>query len=61
MGLKKAFNCDALHELIPFTQFKKRKNHPWRTNTYPATLLKVSLFLEHFSRFLNCANSTKSR
>ena len=23
--------CDALHDLVPFVQFKKREKHPFRT------------------------------
>ena len=23
--------CDALHDLEPFAQFKKREKHPWRS------------------------------
>ena len=23
--------CDALHDLVTFVQFKKRKKHPWRS------------------------------
>ena len=23
-------NCDALRDLVPFVQFKKREKHPWR-------------------------------
>ena len=36
--------CDALHELVPFVQFKKREKLPWRIVNFskvagPATLL----------------------
>ena len=31
--------CATLHDLIPFTQFKKREKHPWSS----VTLLKVTL------------------
>ena len=24
------FSCDALRDLVPFVQFKKREKHPWR-------------------------------
>ena len=24
-------NCGALHDLVPFVQFKKRQRHPWRS------------------------------
>ena len=26
--------CDALLDLVPVTQFKKRKKHPWRSVTF---------------------------
>ena len=48
--------CDALSELVTFVQFKKREKHPWRR----ATLLKVTVLLGCFSRFLKCTNDTKS-
>ena len=37
--------CDALRDLVPFAQFKKRKKHPWRSADFSkvATLLKVTL------------------
>ena len=25
--------CDALRDLVPFAQFKKREKHPWRRDT----------------------------
>ena len=25
--------CDALRNLVPFVQFKKREKHPWRSDT----------------------------
>ena len=43
----------ALHDLVPFVQFKKREKYPWRK--------KAILLHECFSRFLNCTNGTKSR
>ena len=43
----------ALHDLVPFVQFKKREKYPWRK--------KATLLHECFSRFLNCTNGTKSR
>ena len=47
------FICDALRDLVPFAQFKKREQHPWRSDT----------FIPHgrFSCFFNRKNSTKSR
>ena len=29
---------NALHDLVPFVQFKKREKHPWRS----VTLIKVA-------------------
>ena len=26
--------CDALHDLVPFAQFKKREKHPWKSVTF---------------------------
>ena len=26
--------CDALHNLVPLVQFKKREKHPWRSVTF---------------------------
>ena len=26
--------CDALRNLVPFVQFKKREKHPWRSITF---------------------------
>ena len=58
---------DALRDLLPFVQFKKREKHQWRSVAFskvtcfkPATLLKVTLLHRCFSRFLNCTNGTKS-
>ena len=27
-------NCDALRDLVPFAQFKKREKHPWMSITF---------------------------
>ena len=27
-------SCDALRDLVPFVQFKKREKHPWRSVTF---------------------------
>ena len=48
--------CGALRDLVPFVKFKKREKHLLK----PATLLKLTLLHGCFSRFLNCANGTKS-
>ena len=44
---------DALRDLVPFAQIKKREKHPWRSVTFSkvAGLLKVTLF-----HILDCAN-----
>ena len=26
--------CDALHDLVPFVQFKKGEKHPWMSVTF---------------------------
>ena len=61
-------HSDALRDLVPFVQFKKREKHPWRSVTFSkrdgcmlqsATLLKVTLPYGCFSRFLNCTNGNK--
>ena len=56
---------DALRDLVPFAQFKKRENHPWRSVNFnkvagfkPATLLKLTLLHGCFSRFLNYTANT---
>ena len=56
------FICGALRYLVPFVQFKKRETHPWRSanRLLPATSLKLTLLHGCVSRFLNCANGTKS-
>ena len=58
--------CDALRDLGPFVQWKKREKTPKNTeNCYLwlklATLLKVALLHVCFSRFLNYRNGNKSR
>ena len=30
-NLKVLNKCGALHDLVPFVQFKKREKHPWRS------------------------------
>ena len=47
--------CDALRNLVSFSQLKKHQKHPLRS----VTLLKVTLFHGCFSRCLNCTNGTK--
>ena len=60
--------CGALHNLVPFVQFKKREKHPWRSVNFskvaclkPATLLKLTLLHGCFLGFLKCTNGTKLR
>ena len=48
---------DTLRDLVPFGQFKKREKHPWRSVNFR---LKLTLLHGCSSRFLNCANGTKS-
>ena len=43
-------------QFVPFVQFKKLKEHPWRS----FTLRKVTFLHECFSSYLNCTNGTKS-
>ena len=57
-----------LHDLVLLAKFKKRGKDPCKSVTFskvagfqPTNLLKVALFHGCFSRFLNCANGTKSR
>ena len=53
---------DALRNLVPFAQFKKREKEPWRSVTFSKAVGFIEgLSHECFSRFLNCANATKSR
>ena len=58
--------CGALHDLVPFVQFKKREKHPWRSVNFSKVAgfslqLKLTLLHGCFSRFLNCKNCTKLR
>ena len=60
-------DSDVLRNLVPFVQFEKREKQLWRSVTFskiaglnPASLAKVTLLHECFSRFLNCINGTKS-
>ena len=50
--------CDALRDLVPFDQFKKREKYSWRSVTFSK---KVTLPMVSFSRFLNYINGIKSR
>ena len=33
-GTAEKFRCDALRDLVPFLQFKKREKRPWRSITF---------------------------
>ena len=47
--------CDALRDLVPFVQFKKREKHPWRSVTFSKVagkLLKVTPLHGCFPCFL---------
>ena len=56
--IKKNIICDALRDLVPFVQFKKREKYPWISVTFSA---KSNTHSCVFSRFLNCTNGTKLR
>ena len=66
--LSRVMISDALRNLVPFVQFKKREKQPWRGVTLQAksksykspTLLKATLLHGCFLRFLNCTNGFKS-
>ena len=57
---------NALHKLVPFVQFKNVKNTDGggllsvKLQASNCNFLKVTLLHWCFSRFLNCANDTKS-
>ena len=37
--------CDALRDLVPFVQFKKREKHPWRSVNFKGeTRICINLF-----------------
>ena len=57
LGLFQGIICDALRDLVPFVQFKKREKYPWRSVTFSTKSNTPWVF----SRFLNCTNGTKSR
>ena len=50
--------CHVLRDLVPFMQFKKRENHPWKKD---CKFTKKTLLHGCFSRFLNCTSGTKLR
>ena len=59
--------CAVLRDLVPFVQFEKREKIPMEECYFSnvaglklTTLLKVTLLHGCCSRFLNCANGTKS-
>ena len=53
--------CDALHDLVPFVQFKKSEKHPWSSVTLSKVKRKTPpwVFFTYF--VLNCTNGNKSR
>ena len=64
--------CDALRDLVPFVQFKKREKRPWRRVTFSKAYFKQVYFkftLSNFTKsntppwvfFTNCTNGTKLR
>ena len=48
--------CDALHDLVPFVQFKKREKHPWRSVTL---VTRINSPPWVFFKFFNIRNGTK--
>ena len=56
------FHCDALRDLVPFEQFKKREKHQWSgINFSKVNKSKSNTPTWAFFTFLNCTNGTKSR
>ena len=57
--------CDALCDLVPLAQFKKREKHPWKCVTFnkvAGNFTKSSTPLwVFFTFFSNFTNGTKSR
>ena len=55
---------NALRDVVPFVQFQKREEHPWRSVTSSKVVafsFKLTFLRECFLRFLNCTNSAKTR
>ena len=56
---------DALRNLAPFVQFKKREKHPWRSDSFSKVTYFLQLYLTYhyphgsFSCFLNDTKGTK--
>ena len=48
---------DALRDLVPFMQFKKREKYTWRSVTFK---LQTKTPSRVFLGFLNCTHGTKS-
>ena len=43
--------CDALHDLVPFVQFKKREKHPWRSVNFTKINTPPWVFLTFFKLY----------
>ena len=41
--------CDALRDLVPFSQFEKREKYPWRSITFSKIGLKSALNVEKYN------------
>ena len=54
------FVCEALHDLVPFVQFKKREKHPWRSVTFSKVEYHSSMSVLHVFNRTNCAKSCKA-
>ena len=55
--------CDALRNLVPFVQFKKREKHPWRSVTFSKVAGNIPLwvffkFLKLYKRYQIAQNIT---
>ena len=44
---------DALRDLVPFAQFKKREKHPWRKTPVPKNALCHNWFSSNFENIIN--------
>ena len=36
--------CDALRDLVPFVQFKKREKHPWKSVNFSKVECNLKIF-----------------
>ena len=45
--------CDALHDLVPFVQFKKHEKHPWRSVTFRSKSNRTKGTKSHNARHIS--------